>query len=340
MKIRYQYIVAFKLLGLQKPVDALEGYLLNMTSDISVRLTGNIDSLPSVVDEYYAIGGCILRWLFTKDEMSPEEYVRKQVNECRLKRGSDCAGSAFIIFQAMGNVECGDVELLDIAGYPVTHNDMRKDSIRALYEQYIRALITSFAIEFNSFKGVEKISDTVIFYAADDRLFFGYALKAYAPCVVTSPILKDRLSQVSQNTMIMLSDKSMGTVTRLLARSMVERDDRLLSFLSVWSAIEVFINKKFRFYETKIGDGHLLDKVLMYLYRPGASEIGALRYRFLVIAIFLDEPNYEEDCAVFSRVKKERDKLLHGEDVLLEGLLIEQSQILLSKYLKLHINVK
>ena len=62
-----------------------------------------------------------------------------------------------------------------------------------------------------------------------------------------------------------------------------------------------------------------------------------LNDKFVIIASLLNESGAEEDAATFARLKKLRDSFHTGE-IVESNLTVETAQLLLGKYLRLHVD--
>ncbi len=130
---------------------------------------------------------------------------------------------------------------------------------------------------------------------------------------------------------------------RLLVRSLYDDNDALFSFLSTWSALEIFVNRSFRTYEKLVleklcqGGTPTAPSEFVERIRDVMRDKYGLSNKFALIASELDAGSAEGDTREFKRIKKIRDKLMHGEDVSLQALPIKDTLSLLRKYLRLYV---
>lgn len=128
-----------------------------------------------------------------------------------------------------------------------------------------------------------------------------------------------------------ISNTNLKTPFRLLTQSLETTDDNLRAFVASWSAIEILINKAFPYYEGKFIAGIVSDNnsqcVNDFLGRikDVMKDKYKLTDKFLLIASFLSDET-EEDVALFWKVKKTRDRILHGEQFDEESLPVEEAE--------------
>jgi hypothetical protein len=131
---------------------------------------------------------------------------------------------------------------------------------------------------------------------------------------------------------------------RLLSRSLAESNDPLLAFLSVWSGLEIFVNKNFKTYEDRVlgrlsaANPPSVPPKVVERIRSVMTDKYRLADKFSVIATELVDADVDSDQALFESVKVMRDKLLHGGEIHVASLPIADAQKLLRKYLRLHLD--
>jgi hypothetical protein len=142
-----------------------------------------------------------------------------------------------------------------------------------------------------------------------------------------------------------LDRKELNRITNLLARSLnTAAEDKFRSFVFGWTALEIFINKVFRQYEKAFVDAVIseadVDGASRYFER--VTQVMEDKYRlvdkFSVIAAVLCGESSDADIDQLKRIKKARDNLVHGQDILETSLPNTELRELMSKYLREHIN--
>jgi hypothetical protein len=115
------------------------------------------------------------------------------------------------------------------------------------------------------------------------------------------------------------SDKDLSRVTRLLSDSVLATKDRLKSFLAAWASLEIFVNK-FCSKQPAIPSQAQKEPVLVFRFNSAAKNLG------------VNDPDKKE--AIFKKVKKSRDDLLHGKEVDERLFPIEETQALVRAFLE------
>ncbi|MEM9948699.1 MAG: hypothetical protein AAF810_21915 [Cyanobacteria bacterium P01_D01_bin.36] len=216
-----------------------------------------------------------------------------------------------------------------------------------------------------------KASSSLVFFRDDGKPVYSFtssgSLKFHASHSITPEIVKS----IEDWYQILIADQDLTQIKRLLVSSLQIEGDKLRSFLSAWTALEIFINKTFKgqyekaFFEqleddsvpavlpsfierifkiTK--DNYGWDRadrldVLKSNLKPIRSYMNKGRYKiadkFSLIASLLSLETAEADLKNFKHIKKKRDRLFHGEDVNEDILPVEMAQSLLRKYLVHHL---
>ena len=178
---------------------------------------------------------------------------------------------------------------------------------------------------------------------------------------------------VSDLYKILIANQNLERVVRLLVSSLKTDNDVLRSFLFGWMALEIFINKAFSIYEPRffneISIGHFpevlpqfLDRIqqvikdkdifsgndFLTILRENSekirSEMQGNKYRlsdkFALVVSFIALESAEEDVKEFMTAKKQRDDLLHGQNIVEAKLPVEAVQKLTRKYLQLHLAIQ
>ncbi|MBD9405431.1 hypothetical protein IB236_08805 [Acidovorax sp. ACV02] len=344
--MKYRYIVAFELIGVITPSADLEASMLELQGNgTRGRLTADLDTLPHEVDEATVIGGLLLKGFPGQgSEGALEERLAREVEELRQRRRNEKGNAAFLMVEAQGDfADFNPQPQRELPGYVLAIDDAPKKEIRSMHETSVHGMLAAIAIVSGHLYGVKKVVDSVTFARDDGTPLFCYTLSASSNVYVPSPIAPDAWAQVPRLTKILSRHQSLVDVARLLTRSLAEDSDLLLSFLSVWSGLEIFVNKTFRDYENRVlgrlsvGTPPPVPQRVIERIRSVMSDKYRLSDKFSVISSELADSNVEADQLAFESIKLVRDKLLHGEDVPLAGLPIAETKRLLRKYLQLHL---
>ena len=346
--MQYRYVVAFQLIGVVRPNVELEGFVVELPiAGARGRLTGDLDSLPPEVDQAAAAGSLLLQgFAGPAGEGTPEERLAREVADLKQRRRKDTGDGAFLVIEAVGEVDDFNPQpQRELPGYVFAIDDAPKEVIRARYESAVYGLLAALAIASNHLCGVKKVVDGITFVRQDGKPLFCFTLTGSANAYVSSPVPQDALPLISRNAKTLSRHQSLVDAAKLLSRSLTEDNDPLLSFLSVWSGLEIFVNKNFKNYENlvlarlAVGNPPPVPPRVVKRIRAVMSDKYRLADKFSVISGELADPSsVEQDQATFESIKLARDKLLHGEDIPLASLPTADARRLLRKYLRLHLD--
>lgn len=345
--MKYRYVVAFQLVGVVKPNADLEGATHELYSaQVRAWLTGDLDTLPSEVDEAAAIGSLLLTTVFCgkESEGTPEERLAQEIKALRYRRKQETDGTAFLVVQAEGNIpEFNPQPAREIAGYVLAIGDAPKNEIRSRHESAIQGLLAAIAVGSEHLCGIKKVADSVTFVREDGKPLYCYSLTGSASGYMQLPILKDTWANIPHDARILSRHQALVDAARLLTRSFAESRDPLLAFLSAWCGLEIFVNKNFKSYESGLlaklssGPSSPMPQRIIERIRSVMSDKYRLNDKFSVISGELADAGAEPDQIIFESIKLVRDKLLHGENISLTNLPTVEAQRLLRKYLLLHL---
>lgn len=320
--------------------------MVNFTKPVGkAKLTGTIDFIPLVVDQAEVVGHQMLGALVGQaDEGTLEERVARGVSKAREQRANDVGANTILLFEADGNVDDFEIEpQRETAHFVFAICNSPKREIRARYESEINGILAAIAIASPYFCGVKKLVDQVIFLLQDGKPIFCYSFSGSGRGYVSTNIPDGNLATIAKHARALSKHQALTDVARLIARSLAEEGDPLLSFLSAWSSLEIFVNKNFRQYEELVlerlsaGEPPVAPPRLVERIRVVMSDKYRLSDKFSVIANEFGDLEIDTDQASFEAVKGIRDKLLHGEDIDLRDLPTSDVLRLLRKYVGFHL---
>jgi hypothetical protein len=334
-------LAAYKIQGLTQPSEGDERVVVEY-KELNARalVVYDIDSYLLDGDRQSAVGSLILKGLVGQsDEGSLEARIAGEVEKLRRVRGEAIGPGLFLIFEAIGDIEPFEVGTQkELPDFIVALNGTPKQRIRSGYAATVNGLLASFALASETVHGFTRVSDEILFRADDDRPIYAYTLTGSASVSVSTTLKPELLDFVSQSAKVLAHHQGLIDPARLVVRSYRDDGDDLLAFLSAWAGLEIFVNKNFREYE----DGAFKRLTGPEKFIGRIREVMKDKYgpadKFSLIAFELTTgAGATEDERTFKEIKNIRDKLMHGEEVPTATLPTEQTQKLLRKYLKLHL---
>jgi len=343
--MRYQHVFVAQIRGLLPPKEA------EIMIDIpaiggSVTYTGDVNSIPKIVDLKSAVGKQMLVGLAGESIGNRSAALECEVQRIRqTRRAASNTHEMLVIVRMTGETEDFELEhTREDDGFIVCLGDSPFKNIQKSNKSHVQSLLASLHLASPHETSAKVLVDCVLFYRDDEKPIFCYQLEAYATAHVASPVTQNIVDEVTRFTVQLSTGRSYTDVTRLLSKSMDLDSDRLLSFLSAWVALEIFIGKTFKEYENLIfgdaGSGSMPahPKVIKWM-REVMSGKFRLTDKFAIIAGALGKDDVDADLKTFAELKEVRNKLFHGNEIQIRGLPCETTRNLASKYLKLHLTL-
>ncbi len=298
-------------------------------------------------DRSLAVGGLILRDLFNSEPTSNEfkQRVTNAVEEIRATRQKKFGNNLFLVFTGEGEIPSfNSSHERDADDFIVCFDGADKDKIRAQFHDKLTALLNSIFSEVESVIGIQKVTDSVVFFQKNDKPIYSYTFSAgSAKAYVSRLLTDDRIQAIGKLYRLLVTDTILQRVQRLIRSSLATEDDPLRSFLTAWSSFEILVNKVFATYESAFFESMLEDgqPEVQEKYLRRIREVMKGKYRladkFAAISFQLSPDSGDEDLKKVLQVKKVRDKLYHGELVDEVSLPVKPIRDLASKYLRLHL---
>jgi len=339
----YRYTTVHRVKGVTFGPDKIDIDLLNDDSaGLRAYLTTRLDVHSNEIDEHVAIANVLLNSMFGHSPNSLEQLSTEvtSIQEARRKKYGE---SVFLVTVVQGVVQPfqPDAER-EFDGFIVYLDGSPNKQIRDKLTERVSQVVASLSFAIDNLLAVEKVTDTVIFYREDGKRVHSYNLTGSANAFGSRRISDDDPPKVDGYYRSLRRNPALQQMTHLISSSLSTSDDQLRSFLTIWSAFEMFISKVFSDYERQLlqdleaaQNPHLPKQ---YLVRIKDVMNGRVRLtdKFSVISDRLDPVNAQTDVAEFAKLKKQRDTL-HTKDISLEHLPIEATQRLVRKYVALHL---
>jgi len=343
--MRYEFVAVHEIMGIARPKDSQEQVLVDYPSDrAQAVIYPDMDSRLFEHDRSLVISNMMLDGFIGKASAGTfEERLAHDLSAFQEKRREEAKERLFVLFEAQGEIESFNPQVQkEFPEFFVAVGSAPKDDVRARYRPQINALLAGIAIGSENVTGIKKIRDGVVFASENDKPVYAYNITMSGTGTVVTYLEGSMLAFTKDNAKVFARHQDLVNPARLLTRSLDVENDTLLSFLSAWSGLEIFINGCFRAYENslfeKLHDGEkpLAPSKLVERIRDVMKDKYGLSNKFALVSLELDGASTETDIADFQRVKRVRDSLIHGEEVPLDALPTKDVRRLLRKYLKLH----
>jgi hypothetical protein len=347
MKMRYEYIVAYKVSGLTLPKDTAEITLPDYHDGSKAQciLTSQADIHLDNVDRGRAIAGVMLRRVFgTPGEGKAVDLLNAEIQEIREERKKVVGSSPVLVVRFSGDI---DVKLPNKLHrddqYAVGLDFINKAAIHADLSPVLQGICATVCLIPDKHVSLKSIASGI--YALDDdkRPYYslsftgsGAATFAHQISEADRSFLESMLPHVNGHT-------KLERVIRLLTQAFDADSDELRAFLAGWTGIEILVNKAFRSYETvfvnSLRGAAPPETVIRYFDRIQSvmKDKYSLVDKFTMMAACIAPDDADNDIAQFSKLKNVRDKLLHGADISDKQLPVNELRALLAKYVRGHV---
>ena len=373
--MRYRHTILYWLKGLaQQRVEMDKEIVLNLEINFRVILTSNPDLYCLESDRDLAITGVLLDGMFIGAKTGTfEERLADEIRERRESRKQKFGAGLYLICLIDGTT----VDILDTTysreddDFVICIDGASKEPIRSASEPHLLAALSALTLSADSILAINRVSDSVVFFRDDGKTI--HSVNPFVNPVtdfISRPITSETVKSMEDWYQVFIDNQDFERVKRLLVSSLQTEGDKLRSFISAWTALEIFINKVFSLYENhffqQISSGNFPQVAPQFLerirevvkenypskksdfptvLRQHSKDIRShmqgnkygLSNKFALAASFLSPENAEEDIKAFMIAKKQRDNLSHGQDVAEETLPVGEVQNLTRKYLKLHL---
>ena len=199
----------------------------------------------------------------------------------------------------------------------------------------------------NTDRTIEKLGDVVFLIDPNDgKPIYNLSAQFHGGrASVASPLTEDVIAETAALTSKLVVQKGgMAKLVSLLITSLEDATSDLQSFISAWSALEIFVTSTFkstyeaRWFEIMEDGAPTSARPVFNRLKDVMRDKYRLADKFIVIASVLDSVAATKDSEEFGRLKKIRDEVFHNESRS-PSLPTEAIQRLLLKYMKLHLLV-
>ncbi len=343
--MKYKFISAHKIIGVTRPAEGEERVIATYPETRSEAiLTYDLDDHLFDIDRARAVGLMMLKGLVGQGaEDSFDDRLERELAEIRETRKKDIGSGVFLVYKSEGEVDSWNPRnSREFEGFTLAFEGTPKGPIRQLHQAPINGVLASFALGSDNVCGVKKIADGVYFIADAGKPAYSMDFEMSGSATVSMGLKPAVVEYVQKYAKVLGGHPELVDPARLLSRSLSDESDRLLSLLSIWSGLEIFVSKVFKSYEAAMfpedekKTSNAVPEPVVKRIREVMKDKYRIADKFSVVSSLLAPDEAEEDVAKFKIIKDVRDKLMHGGEVELKTLPIQDTQLLLRKYLRLH----
>jgi len=255
--MRYKFIAVYQLIGVSRPVEAKEEVLVKYPSiKAKAFLAYDIDSHIFEFERECAFRTVSLNWQLNKiGKDSIEEDTADEMEKLRPKRKESTKDGVFVIFEAKGEVESFNRRnYVELSEFDVAISGAYKRPIREKYQTTINGLLASLTLDLEQMSGIKLEMDGVVFFNDKNKPVYSLNMELSGKLTVSTPLAVDKLDFARKNARALGEQQNLVDIAHLLTKSMDDKSDELLSFLSVWTGLEMFLERNFKTCETSNED--------------------------------------------------------------------------------------
>jgi hypothetical protein len=342
-KMLFKHIVAYNIEGISS--SSLQDDLLiyeSPTSNLRATLTTNPDPFLYIIDRGLSLATLLLRGIFGSQKSSDlHERIENEIDEIRGRRNKKIKSSAILIVETSGEIDTTiEGPRQETEDFILCFDAIDKDYIKAQDQDSISVILTSLILSLGRIEKVQKIRDGVFLVDNEGKVIHSLSASAASAGVIISGLITAELqADVHDLIPLLLNRIELNRVIGLFMQSLDRSVSNLKSFISGWSALEIFINKVFRDHSTRFLED-LYDtspSLSVHNFLDRISNVMKDKYslvdKFNIVSHSLGGENIEEDIELFKSIKKTRDLLFHGQDIDESNLPVEKVQLLFLRYL-------
>lgn len=342
--MKYIYISAHKLIGATKTANSVE-QLIEVFPELNGRvlLTYELDDHLFEIDRALAIGTTMLRGFVGQGrDAPPEQRLTQEIEQIRKRRGNESKSEVYLVYIAEGETdEWNPRNSSESDDFGVVFEGPNKSIIKRDHRRPIQGAVAAFALASEHICGTRQVADGIYFIDESGKPIYSLDLNMTGNMTVSTSLKDETIEYVKANAKLLSEHNELVAPSRLLAKALDENTDSLQTFLSVWAALEIFINKAFKYYEMQVFQESKLPTIpqpIIERIRSVMSDKYRITDRFSLVSSTLAIDDSAADLDEFKSIKNIRDKLMHGSDISLEDLPITCTEKMLRKYLELHVN--
>lgn len=312
---------------------------------ITVLLTNDINRHCLNIDKGLACASLLLRGMFGDEKLQELPIaIDAEVKKIQEERGAKKKSGAYAVIIIKGNAELNINEKFhrETDQFRICFDAIDKDSLREQHKEKIHSIVSSLSMCTSPEYHAERTSSGIYFIDDSNKPLYSFTMQAgRARTTLARPVDVEKQDEITKFIGLSNSNQQLKTPFRLFTQSLATTQDNLRSFISAWSALEIFTNKVFSIYEEQfianIADDHNSLGVNQFLTRIKSvmKDKYRLTDKFTLIASFLSN-EIEEDIELFKCMKKLRDDISHGKEFNEETLPVEDARKLTAKYLRSH----
>lgn len=242
---------------------------------ISVLLTNDINRHCLNIDTGLASAKLLLCGMFSGEKVQDlPKAIEAGVTEIQEKRGTKKKSGAYAVITIKGYAELdiNEKSYRKTDQFSICFDAIDKDSLRNQHKEKIYSIVSSLSMSTSPEYHAEKISSGIYFLDENKKPLYSFTMQGGSLRIIQAkPIDIEKEKEITKLIGLSKNNQQLKTPFRLFTQSLETTQDQLRSFISAWTALEIFTNKVFSVYEEKfivnIADNHNSHGVNQFLTR-------------------------------------------------------------------------
>jgi len=312
-------------------------------------LTNNPDFLLVDLDRENALGRLMLKGIV--GQRGTTEFsvaLNAEIEEIKAKRAKKIGSQPVLVVEANGEIEAEITKpFREHEGFIVTFDSVNKQAVARTHKSEIEAMKLALALESESPSRFAALGDGVFLINEEGKTIYSISFTMSGEATVSTGLTAEGVERISSRYAILQRANDIESVERLFSQMADYGTDHLKAFLSGWAAIEILIAKAFKIYEdaflsplANAGQNSLREKFIGRI-KGVMKDKYRLTDKFVAVAAVLfpssPENEMQKDFEKFSKLKKLRDSIFHGEEFSEKDLPVHELAALLRKYILAHV---
>jgi len=320
------YCSIYVAFGIYKPDENLD-QLLYENENTTAHILGE-KSFSNKVDKIYP----------SLNSESQDEKTKKDIDKNRIKRNSlylHATSNAILYIESR-------IPFNEVGNYKDEKSELSTYDLTPLKNKSEYAFkITSSAITFSRGSILRKDYDQIYsFYHIEDK--HQNILDKIAPSIVIPSggkmmtITTQEVQSAKELVNLLEKNKEMNQILNLYSDSLTPYiKGHLFSFVSAWTALEVFIVKQFKSLQSKISihiDGDMSHDIFSQRILNVMNDKYRLLDKFVYLSSYYNKFDAQKDIDNFKKLKKIRDDFFHKMEGEINELPLDEVKELFIKY--------
>jgi hypothetical protein len=232
---------------------------INLWEQMAIEITSIVGEISFIhshclnIDTGLACANLLLRTMFGDEKLQDlSKTIEVEITEIQEERRAKKKLGAYAVITINGNAELNINAKLHrkTDQFNICFDAIDKDSLRNQHKEKIYSIVSSLSMSTSPEYHAEKISSGIYFFDENKKPLYCFTMHGgRARLIQAKPIDIEKEKEITKLIGLSNSNQHFKTPFRLFTQSLETTQDKLRSFISALSALEIFTNKGFSVYE-------------------------------------------------------------------------------------------